>query len=231
MKKKSIRWWIVLGVLFVIYSTISFALPFRKNAVFVVSFLFTIMAIGIQIFVIRSAFYHGETVKSSFYGFPIARVGARYLVAQIILSLIFMALATVVPMWLPLVIYTVMFGAAVIGLVSTDAARDEIVQQDVKLVKNVSVMRGLQATVSTLPVHCEDDVLRKALLHLSESFRYSDPVSGESLMEVEIVLQDCMAQLKQAVMEKKHEQALTLCGRVEAVLADRNRLCKLNKGQ
>lgn len=231
MKKQSIRWWIVLGVLFGVYSIISFALPFQKNAVFIISYLFTLVALGTQIYVVRTAFYQGESIKSSFYGFPIARIGAMYLAAQIVLSLIFMALATVVPMWVPLVIYTVLLGVSAIGFITTDAARDEVVKQDVKLIKNVSMMRGLQATVSGLAVQCENDTLRKAVWNLSESLRYSDPVSGNALAEVESVLEDYVNQLRQAILEQNYEQAIALCRSTETVLADRNRLCKLNKGQ
>ena len=87
MKKNAIRWWVVLGVVLVVYNVLAFALPFPKTAVFAVSYLFTMIAILAQIYVIRTAFYRGEGVKSKFYGFPIAKLGVIYLAVQLLAGL------------------------------------------------------------------------------------------------------------------------------------------------
>lgn len=79
MKKNDVRWWVVLGVVLVVYNVLAFALPFPKTGSFVVSYLFSMVAILAQIYVIRTAFYRGEGVKSKFYGFPIATLGVIYL--------------------------------------------------------------------------------------------------------------------------------------------------------
>ena len=126
MKKNTIRWWVLLGVVLVVYNVLAFALPFPKTAVFAVSYLFSMIAILAQIYVIRTAFYRGEGVKSKFYGFPIAKVGVIYLAIQLIGGLVFMALGLAVPVWLPLVLYVVLLGIAVAGFVAVDAARDEV---------------------------------------------------------------------------------------------------------
>ena len=97
MKKNTIRWWVLLGVVLVVYNVLAFALPFPKTAVFAVSYLFSMIAILAQIYVIRTAFYRGEGVKSKFYGFPIAKVGVIYLAIQLIGGLVFMALGLAVP--------------------------------------------------------------------------------------------------------------------------------------
>ena len=133
MKKNAIRWWVVLGVVLVVYNVLAFALPFPKTAVFAVSYLFTTIAILAQIYVIRTAFYRGEGVKSKFYGFPIAKLGVIYLAVQLIAGLVFMALGLIVPVWLPLALYVVLLGVAAAGFVAADAARDEVVRQEVKL--------------------------------------------------------------------------------------------------
>ena len=121
MNKNAIRWWVVLGVVLVVYNVLAFALPFPKKAVFAVSYLFTMIAILAQIYVIRTAFYRGEGVKSKFYGFPIAKLGVIYLAVQLIAGLVFMALGLIVPVWLPLALYVVLLGIAAAGFVAADA--------------------------------------------------------------------------------------------------------------
>ena len=143
-KTNEIRWWIGLGAAAVVYNVIAFALPFAKTAVFFLSWIFTMAALAAQVYVIRTAFFKGEGIKSKLYGFPIARVGMIYLAVQVVLGLIFMALGTVVPFWLPLVLYVILMGAALIGLITTEGAREEVERQERKLVKDVSRMRKFQ---------------------------------------------------------------------------------------
>ena len=120
--------------------------------------------------------------------------------------------------------YAIGLGAAVIGLVSVDAVVDEIHKQDAQLKKDVSMMRGLQSKVSQMAAQ-SDDVAIKAL---AEEFRYSDPVSSEQIAEAEADLAAVVDELQAAVVDGDASVAL-LRKKASALLAERNRLCKLNK--
>ena len=231
MKKNAIRWWVVLGVVLVVYNVLAFALPFPKTAVFAVSYLFTMIAILAQIYVIRTAFYRGEGVKSKFYGFPIAKLGVIYLAVQLIAGLVFMALGLIVPVWLPLALYVVLLGVAAVGFVAADAARDEVVRQEVKLEKDVSRMREFQAKGRALVTLNQVPEAARPLEKLAEDLRFSDPVSSEALTEIEDRLAECLAQLQEAVSAQKTEQILSVCQEAEHILAERNQLCKLSKAR
>ena len=91
--KNQIRGWIVLAVFFIIDSVIAFALPFAHTAVFWLSYIFSVIAIAVQVYVMQVAFCKEKSVKSKFYGFPVANVGVIYMLAQLVLGLVFMALA------------------------------------------------------------------------------------------------------------------------------------------
>ena len=231
MKKNAIRWWVVLGVVLVVYNVLAFALPFPKTAAFAVSYLFTTIAILAQIYVIRTAFYRGEGVKSKFYGFPIAKLGVIYLAVQLIAGLVFMALGLIVPVWLPLALYVVLLGIAAAGFVAADAARDEVVRQEVKLEKDVSRMREFQAKGRALVTLNQVPEAARPLEKLAEDLRFSDPVSSEALTEIEDQLAECLAQLQGAVSAQKTEQILSVCQEAEHILAERNQLCKLSKAK
>ena len=231
MKKNAIRWWVVLGVVLVVYNVLAFALPFPKTAVFAVSYLFTTIAILAQIYVIRTAFYRGEGVKSKFYGFPIAKLGVIYLAVQLIAGLVFMALGLIVPVWLSLALYVVLLGVAAAGFVAADAVRDEVVRQEVKLEKDVSRMREFQAKGRALVTLNQIPEAARPLEKLAEDLRFSDPVSSEALTEIEDQLAECLAQLQGAVSAQKTEQILSVCREAERILAERNQLCKLSKAR
>ena len=228
-KTNEIRWWIGLGAVAAVYNVIAFALPFSKTAVFFLSWIFTMAATAAQVYVIRTAFFKGEGVKSKLYGFPIARVGLVYLAAQVVLGLIFMALGTVVPFWLPLVLYVLLMGAAFIGLITTEGVREEVERQERKLVKDVSRMRKFQAHTRMLARDGQIPEAKEPLRELAEAFRYSDPVSSEALKEIEGTIADDLGHLQDAVALLEKEKALELCQKTKRDLEERNQMCRLRK--
>ena len=225
MKKDTIRWIIGLGVLLVLYILIAVLVPFVHTATFWVSFVFTLIAFVVVAASMYIAFVKNPDAKSRFYGFPIARIGAIYGAVQLVAGIIFMALAAYVPAWLAVLVYAIALGAAVIGLISAEAVVEEIRIQDVKLKKDVSLMRSLQSKVNQMAAQSEDAAIKV----LAEEFRYSDPVSSEALAEIERDLSVVVDELQSAIVDGDSEAAKLLARKASVVLAERNRLCKLNK--
>lgn len=229
MKKNTVRWWIVLAIVFIVYNIVVFAVPFEKSAVFFLSWIFALIAIGAQAYVIYIAFYQGEGAKSKFYGFPIARIGVVYLITQMALGLWFMARGSWIKLWIPLVLYVLLLGVSAVGFIAADAARDEVERQDTKLKKDVAVMRALQSKVISMAQLAQDAQIRKVLEKFSEDLRFSDPVSSEALADIEADLTACVDELHQAVIDNDHDSVLALVQKAGAILTERNRLCKLDK--
>lgn len=217
-----------MGVLLVLYIVIAFAIPFVHTATFWLSFVFTLVAFAVVAASIYIAFIKSPDAKSKFYGFPIAKIGAVYGLVQLILGLIFMALAPWAPAWLAVILFVIALGAAVIGLISADAVVEEIQKQDIKLKKDVALMRELQSKVNGIVGHCGDDI-RAEVSALAEEFRFSDPVSSDALTEIETELAACVDELQTALVDGDAAAARELCRKVKTTLAERNRLCKLNK--
>ncbi len=228
-KKNMTRTLVVLAIVLVLYCVLAFAIPFVRGAVFWLSFVFTIIALLAQLWVLKTSFAHGESVRSKFYGFPIARIGLIYLVVQFIIGLVCMALGAFLPTWVAVVLFIIILGAAAIGLITVDAIRDEVERQDTVLNENVTAMRGLQSKTASIAAQCQDPALKKTLTALAEQFRFSDPVTSADTAEAEAGLGEMVDLLQSAVIEKDPDSALALVPRIEAALAERNHLCKLNK--
>ena len=229
LNEKGKKGLLVLALLFVVYTLIVLAVPFAKGGMFWLTYLFTAAAFGVQAYVFKLSFEKEAGAKSKFYGFPIARVGVLYLAVQIMLGLVFMALAAVAPVWLALVLYLALLAAAAVGVIATDSIRDEVERQDTQLKKDVATMRALQSKAAALPARCEDTTAKAALEKLAEEFRYSDPVSAPPLVEMENHLTAALDELEAAVADTDNTAAMDLCKKISAALAERNRLCKLNK--
>lgn len=229
--KISKRGYLALAILFVTYSVVVFMIPVNKNSVYWLSYLFTIVAIAVQLYIFRLSFFKERSVMSKFYGFPIAQIGMVYLLAQLVLGIVFMLLSATVSLWIPVVLYILLLGAVGIGLIAVDTMRDEIEKLDQKLNKDVSFMRNLQSRVNVLVSQCETHEVRGVMEKFADDLRYSDPVGDELLKEIEQELSTCVDELQRAVIDNDITSTLLLCRKAEAILLERNRLCKINKYQ
>ena len=225
MKKDTIRAIVVAAIVFIIYNLIAFVIPFAHTAAFWISYGFTLAAFFVVAVSIYLAFIKNPDAKSRFYGFPIARIGVLYGIVQLVVSLIVMALATWTPWWIPTLVYAIGMGATIIGLISAEAVVEEIQTQDVKLKDNTVMMRALLSKISQIASQTDDAAIKA----LAEEFRYSDPVSNDVVADAEADLAAAVDQLQAAFVDGDNEATAQLCRKTAALLAERNRICKLNK--
>jgi hypothetical protein len=228
-KKNMTRSVVILAIVLILYCVLAFAIPFVRGGVFWLSFVFSLIAICAQFYVLKTSFDHGESARSKFYGFPIARIGIVYLVVQLIAGFVCMALGAVLPAWAALVVFVIILAAAASGLITTEGIRDEVERQDEVLKTNVMPMRTLQSKAAAIASQCEDASLKNILTALSDKFRFSDPVSSAATEEAETGLAALMEELQAAVLDNDSEAAAALAKRLEAALSERNRLCMLGK--
>ncbi len=121
------------------------------------------------------------------------------------------------------------FGISAIGFIAADAMKEEVERQDTVHKANVGTMRALQSKAVFVASQCEDVETRKVLDSFSEALRFSDPVSNATTADIEENLTGLLEELGNAVLDKDYAAAKTLCAKASTLLADRNRMCKLNK--
>lgn len=229
MSKNQMRRYMIAGIIFVVFSVISFAAPFERNAVFWLAYIFGAVSILYQIYVFQYAFAEGSDIKSKFYGFPIARVGVIYMCIQIVLSLIEMIAAGHIKTWVAVILNVLPLAFALIGIIAADTVRDEAVNQDIKKHVVVSVMKELKEKAAGLPALCKDSDSVKAVRNLAEEFKYSDPVSGEATADLEMVLGNQLDDLRTAVKNGNSQEIISLANTALETLKERNRISKANK--
>ncbi len=232
MNKNRLRFYAVLAIVFAVFTVIAFAAPFEKNTVFWLSYAFAVVALAAQ-FVVqpRALDLDGHDVRSKFYGFPLARIATVYLAVQLVLGLVFMILCRYMEIrtWVPLIAYVLILGISAIGFIAADAMKDEVERQDTVHKAKVDTMRALQSKAVFVAGQCEDAETKKALNALSEALRFSDPVSNAATADVEENLAGLLEELGSAVLDKDYASVKTLCAKASTLLADRNRMCRLNK--
>lgn len=140
-----------------------------------------------------------------------------------------MALSRVLPLWVAVVVNALLLAMALIGCITTVAMRNEIARQDAQLKADVTNMRQLQSLSRALAGQCQDEELKGALEKLADDFRYSDPVSSPQTLPLEAELRSQLDDLQQALVDGDADGARSLCAKLKASLAERNRVCAVNK--
>ena len=92
------------------------------------------------------------------------------------------------------------------------------------------MMRNLQSKMNLLVTQSDcPETLKKALSELNDDIKYSDPVSNPATEALEQELYLNIEELQKAVVDGETDSALVLCKKTKGILAERNRVCKLNK--
>lgn len=229
MKKNIARTGATVVLLLALLNLIAFVIPFARTTIFWLGYIFTSVAILAQLPLMLYAFTPKGSLRGSLYGFPIARLSLIYLLVQAVTGLLCMALAAWVPFSAALIVQAVVLVLAIIGCMATSAIRDEIHNQDARLQKDVSVMRELRSRAGALAGQAQGEAVQEQLRKLADDFRFSDPVSSEATFPLESELRACMDNLERALTDGDMDGVAKLCAKAAALLAERNRLCKLNK--
>lgn len=229
MKKNIARTGATVVLLLALLNLIAFVIPFARTTIFWLGYIFTSVAILAQLPLMLYAFTPKGSLRGSLYGFPIARLSLIYLLVQAVTGLLCMVLAAWVPFSAALIVQAVVLVLAIIGCMATSAIRDEIHNQDARLQKDVSVMRELRSRAGALAGQAQGEAVQGQLRKLADDFRFSDPVSSEATFPLESELRACMDNLEHALTDGDMDGVTKLCPKAAALLAERNRLCKLNK--
>ena len=87
------------------------------------------------------------------------------------------------------------------------------------------MMRTLQSKISQIASQTDDAAIKA----LAEEFRYSDPVSNDAIADAEADLAAAVDELQAAYVDGDNDAVAQLCRKAAVLLAERNRICKLNK--
>lgn len=229
MSKNKIRGYIVLAVLAALLSIIAFAAPFKRETVFWLGYGFGIFSILFQIIVFNIAFSAAGDPKSNFYGFPIATIGTTYLILQLIVTVIEMAVSTGMAAWIALILNAVLLAFVIISCIGADVQRDEAARQDEKITRDTTLMKSLIADAAALADLSEDSKMKKILQNVGEKFRFSDPLSSPETESIETELKNQTDEIRTLLLAGKADETEGLCKKLLITLAERNRICSLNK--
>lgn len=222
MKKNSKLGYAVLGIVFVLFNVIAFAIPTAKTGTFWVAYAFSVVAFASQIGIWNVAFGKDNTLKSKFLGFPVVHIGVVYLIVQTVVFAVFMAVPTL-PVWSAIVVCALVLGISAICMISTEVGRGEIERIETKVKQKVFYIKSLQVDVELLAKNESDSAVKAELEKLTEKIRFSDPMSCPELEALEAEIAIKINTLKTAA------DKLTVIAETNTLLTERNAKVKILK--
>lgn len=221
----------VYAIVLLVYVLAFFVIPFPKIAASWISFAFTVVSLGVSLGVTKLAFEKKETPVSKLYGYPIFKVGILYALVQFTLGAVICLIGgfVAVPAWIAVLLGVILLGAALVGVIAADQARDIVENVEATAKISTETMTALQIHVSGLLNSCEDAALKEELKALEMAFRFSDPVSNAHTEESECKLKELLDGLTAHINEGNVTAAQQSIKAVSQVLAERNRICQATK--
>lgn len=241
MTKKSMRALsaigaVVMGLLFIVYNVALFMIVGFTTAgtlwvsvTFWSSYVMMIIAfivVGISLLVTMLS---KSEPKDAFLKMPIAAHSIAYFVIEFIVSTIFIVFGHL-PLWfiaIPVQLLILVIHIAI--LCSSFFVKSHIVNVDNNIKDKTNFIKLLKVDVDVITETTDDPEVREAFVALSEQVRYSDPMSHESLFELEKQIQECLIYAKRCVDQGKNEAALKNCEIASRMLFERNEKTKALK--
>lgn len=226
-KKTSIMTALIYAIVFAIFNLLAFVIFENRNNVFWVSYAFMCIAFVVQIASIILAFKSPDT-ESVFMGIPLASLSVYYFFAAIFAGAVFMVFQ-VASIKLAVVIQVLILAAYAVVAILALMARDVVqsVNDDVK--EKVEAIKTLNVDVDILIPQVSDPSVKKALKKLSETVKYSDPISNDAVADIEEQIMQYMNTLRVYIENNSNAEAVSACKDIEVLFLQRNSLLKATK--
>ena len=219
-----IIWMITVSV----FNALVFILAKDKSPVFWVGYGFAMVAFVFQLIVANVICGRKPLLKSVVTGIPLVWLSWLYLMIQLILSTILILIGgerTILP-WVLEILLTAAFLAT---LLASAMVKVHIDKEDNSIAAKRFYLGSMLTEVQSLADSAQSAALMLALKNLSQTIRYSDPLSHESLISLENQIERMVSELSEQVRTNDEAAAQDTIIRIERSFADRNRKCKILK--
>ena len=228
MNKKGLVSAVVAAASAVLYSVVMFIIfGFDKGANFWISYVFALVAIILSCTVTYLGFNKARTMTDWIFSIPIMRWCGIYSALAIILSILFALvdvswkLVFLVQLALPVLFCVVVFPCFV--------QKKHMEQVAEQTAAKVSYVRLMHAKLVALLPRVEDAEVKKELDKAVDLLRHSDPMSADSLNDIEQKISSYVDEFDAQVRAAAWEQALPLIKEINMLIHERNQLSIASK--
>lgn len=226
-RKNTIGIALIYVILLGVFNLLVFTIFKTRTNVFWLSYAFMTLAFVVQIISMFLAFKPAD-VETAFFGIPLASFSIYYLCAELVIGALFMIYQRA-GFTLALVIQIIVLAAFLVIAIISVMSRDTVQQIGENIRENVSNLKSVLVDVELMRDSCTDPELKESLRRLSETIKYSDPMSNDSVTTIEQNIMRKLSELRASIDDGQYEDAKQVCAAVERLYIERNKKLAISK--
>lgn len=226
-KKSWVMTAVIYAIIFAVFNLLVFVIVNKKNGVFWMSYAFMCLAFVIQIVSMLLALRSLET-ETVFMGIPLASLSFYYFFAAIFVGAVFMFFQNA-PFKLALVLQILILAIYVVVAIMALMSRNVVQDVNDNLKESIEAIKTLTVDVDVFIPQVSDPALKKALKKVSETIKYSDPMSNAAVADIEEQIMQTVNELRVNIENNRNTEAIQTCKDIEVLFMQRNSLLKATK--
>ncbi len=219
--KKYILSSVIYGVVFLIYTLLVMLIFPDKNSVFWACYAFMFIGFAVNVGVMLFTFKSGD-VEAAFFGIPLISFSIFYFFAELFASLVFMIFRNKVTIVLPVIVQVILLLVFILFAAFALLARTTVVEKTEDIKTKVSTVKNLSIDVKVLEDACADPQLKNALHKVSEAIRFADPMTNDSVADLDNVINGKVSELKMYCGSNNKDSAMQVCTQLLSFISERN---------
>ena len=225
--KNTIGFALIYVILFGVFNMLVFTIFKTRTSVFWVSYAFMTLAFAVQIASMFLSFKTAD-IETAFFGIPLASLSVYYLCASLVIGALFMIFQAA-SFTLAIVIQTLVLAAFLVVAIISLMARDTMQQIGDNVKENVVNLKSVLVDIEMMNEYCSDPELKEALRKLSETVKYSDPMTNDSVTDIEQCIMMTVSELRTIIYDGQIADAKQVCSRLEKMYTERNKKLAISK--
>lgn len=227
-QKNALMTVLIYFVIFVAYNLAVFIIFEDFNTVFWISYGFMAAAYFIHILCVFLIFKN-TSVKAVFFGIPLLSFSVYFVCAEFFCSIVFMIFREKTSIKATILIQALLLCVFIVIAVISIMTRDTVQNVDSRIKENVNFIKGINADIEMLMQRSTNPEATGVLKKLSETIKYSDPMTNSIVAAQEQMIMQYMTELGRVFDAGDMSQVKELCGKIELLFIERNKKLMISK--
>ncbi len=233
MKKKFVPYLICWTIFLALFHVIVFVTPneiagmSKFGGGFWIGYGFTLAAFLGQLLCVWLAFKEGEKRKL-FYKLPLVYISYITLILTAAVGIVFMTVPQI-PAWIAAIVCAVITAFGAVAVITAKAAAETVSAIDEKIKTRTAFIKELTARAESVMTQAQTPELKTEAKKVYEAIRYSDPISGAELSEIEGKISEAFVAFAKNVSSCDTAETKSSSANLILLLNERATKCKLLK--
>ena len=215
-------------VIFMAYNISVFLIFGEYNSIFWISYGFMLVAFAIHIICVF-LIAQNATRQTVFFGIPLLSLSTYFVCAELFTSLVFMIFKNMASVKVSILLQTLLLCAFIVVAIVTIMTREIVQDIDQGIKENVNFIKGINVDIEMLIQRSQAQDVTKALKKLSDTIKYSDPISNSVVAIQEKMIMQNMLKIRSEFDSGNMEKTKELCEEIELVFMERNKKLMISK--